>query len=611
MEPGQIITFYSYKGGVGRSFALANTAVLLARWGYRVLCVDWDLEAPGLSYFFAGHLAGPPRAGLLEMVEEAREAPGQEGAALRHRATVTLPDGVRLDLIAAGKQDDETYVSRLQRVDWEELYTAHDFGATLESWRDEWMRNYDLVLVDSRTGITDSGGICTAQVPDVLVFAFTANEQNVKGVLDIVERAMRARDGLPYDRPRLLTVPLLSRFDAQPEYEQGEAWRRELAERMKPRFRDWAPRGSSTEELLQRVTVPYFPVWSFGESLPALTESERNSEQVTYSIAGLAALLARRLDDVSLLIENRDSYVETARQAARRDFTFDVFISHSRTTTGLARDFGRHLHENGVTAWLADEFSGSPSQRSRVIDECRHFVLLMDEEGEDAAQKPDISYFLRHSVNAVTERLALPVVTSSAAIPRLPSLAQSLQVFNLEDGPVSQAARAIAARIRQDARRLEPHSSRSGRYDVYLSYPHADQNWALALAENLKRLGLSVFVDEWEVQLGDHWPSRLNEGLRSADTMVAVVSPAWHRSGYAAQEFSAATEQFKRVIPVLVGDATPPPVMMDRASVDFRSVSTPREYVQQVRALARSVLRLPSDDPLPRSASVVLPDTMF
>ena len=42
-----IVTFYSYKGGVGRSMALANVAVLLARRGLKVLAVDWDLESAG------------------------------------------------------------------------------------------------------------------------------------------------------------------------------------------------------------------------------------------------------------------------------------------------------------------------------------------------------------------------------------------------------------------------------------------------------------------------------------------------------------------------------------------------------------------------------------
>lgn len=49
---GSIITFYSYKGGVGRTMAVANIAVLLARKGLRVLVVDWDLEAPGLHRYF-------------------------------------------------------------------------------------------------------------------------------------------------------------------------------------------------------------------------------------------------------------------------------------------------------------------------------------------------------------------------------------------------------------------------------------------------------------------------------------------------------------------------------------------------------------------------------
>jgi len=59
---GQIITFYSYKGGTGRSMALANIACILAEQqtvarGKGVLMIDWDLEAPGLHRYFGGRLA--------------------------------------------------------------------------------------------------------------------------------------------------------------------------------------------------------------------------------------------------------------------------------------------------------------------------------------------------------------------------------------------------------------------------------------------------------------------------------------------------------------------------------------------------------------------------
>ena len=59
---GQIITFYSYKGGTGRSMALANIACILAdeqklKNGKGVLMIDWDLEAPGLHRYFRNNLA--------------------------------------------------------------------------------------------------------------------------------------------------------------------------------------------------------------------------------------------------------------------------------------------------------------------------------------------------------------------------------------------------------------------------------------------------------------------------------------------------------------------------------------------------------------------------
>ena len=71
-EPsGQVITFYSYKGGTGRSMALANVACVLAQrqnTGRGVLMVDW-IEAPGLHrYFrtqFKGVLATPVTVRLM------------------------------------------------------------------------------------------------------------------------------------------------------------------------------------------------------------------------------------------------------------------------------------------------------------------------------------------------------------------------------------------------------------------------------------------------------------------------------------------------------------------------------------------------------------------
>ena len=46
---GKILTFYSYKGGTGRTMAIANIGVLLSKEpNSKTLVIDWDLEAPGL-----------------------------------------------------------------------------------------------------------------------------------------------------------------------------------------------------------------------------------------------------------------------------------------------------------------------------------------------------------------------------------------------------------------------------------------------------------------------------------------------------------------------------------------------------------------------------------
>ena len=61
------ITFYSYKGGVGRTTALTHVAWILAQSGRKVVALDLDLEAPGLSTAF--NLTPEPIYGLVDYFE--------------------------------------------------------------------------------------------------------------------------------------------------------------------------------------------------------------------------------------------------------------------------------------------------------------------------------------------------------------------------------------------------------------------------------------------------------------------------------------------------------------------------------------------------------------
>ena len=76
------ITFYSFKGGVGRSMALINTAAIMAERGFRVLVIDMDLEAPGLSFLMRDALnsavaTAPLQVGLIDLLTDVKERGGE------------------------------------------------------------------------------------------------------------------------------------------------------------------------------------------------------------------------------------------------------------------------------------------------------------------------------------------------------------------------------------------------------------------------------------------------------------------------------------------------------------------------------------------------------
>src|SRR5260370_19334943 len=75
------------------------------------------------------------------------------------------------------------------------------------------MEDFDYVLIDSRTGLTDIGGICTRVMPEKLVLVFAPNHQNIDGVMNVAAKSIGYRRASR--DPRGLTVfPVASRIDA-------------------------------------------------------------------------------------------------------------------------------------------------------------------------------------------------------------------------------------------------------------------------------------------------------------------------------------------------------------------------------------------------------------
>ncbi len=128
---GKIVTFYSFKGGVGRSMALANVAALLSRWGMRVLVIDWDLEAPGIECFFESvsksiRSERKRQSGVVEMIGSFQSTGSlQWREAIMHVQIV--PEFEPIHIMTAGRSD-RSYIRRLQDIDWENLFSERGLG---------------------------------------------------------------------------------------------------------------------------------------------------------------------------------------------------------------------------------------------------------------------------------------------------------------------------------------------------------------------------------------------------------------------------------------------------------------------------------------------------
>jgi cellulose biosynthesis protein BcsQ len=302
-EPGQIFSFYSFKGGVGRSMALANVAAMLARAGNSVLVVDWDLEAPGLQKYFNrfdgridDQVSNNP--GIVDLLSDLQRGGQPDWRDTVINISLQVKSGtVDFDFISAGRAGPD-YSDRLQKINWQELYDKRHLGEFLERLRNEWKQKYTYVLLDSRTGVTDIGDVCTVLLPDTLVAFFVTNEQNLDGVQYIIDRAHLVTQKLPTDRGKLVTVPILARDEVYNEYKRAQEWRQRSAQKFAPVLTDWLPQSVSAGSYFQKMFIPYVTHWSFGESLPVIENEDEieNPASISAAYSRLATLMKAGLD---------------------------------------------------------------------------------------------------------------------------------------------------------------------------------------------------------------------------------------------------------------------------------------------------------------------------
>ncbi len=315
-RPAEVVVFYSYKGGTGRSMLLSNVAWLLASVGLRVLVIDWDLEAPGLHRYFKPFLREDPELketdGVIQWVTDywyaAVDAPTQsteilvrESANPRHYikglsiAHFAGTDG-GIDFLGPGRQD-ASYADSVADFDWGQLYENLKGEEFIRYSKEVLAKDcgYDFVLVDSRTGVSDTSGICTVGLADTLVVCFTYNNQSVIGAANVAadirrqaEQRRSSQTGPETGRTfRVLPVP--SRVDdldpERLERRQRFAWDRfsELLSTEIPR--------DQQQTYWVNVQIKHQGFFSYEEVLAACVNRPGDPQSVLGSVTQLVRVL--------------------------------------------------------------------------------------------------------------------------------------------------------------------------------------------------------------------------------------------------------------------------------------------------------------------------------
>jgi MinD-like ATPase involved in chromosome partitioning or flagellar assembly len=194
----RVITFYSFKGGVGRTLACANFGKYLAKAGQKVVLLDMDLEAPGLDAKLFPDAATGISSGVLDQLTAF-----QNGLPLPSLSPIPidLPEevtqhGGRLQLIPAGNYFDlNRYYKALSNLDWDLLLKTEE---GLAFWFDFLKRiedqfQPDVLVIDSRTGITEVSGLCTQVLPDTVLLLTSTSPESLRGTKRIYETIATSR----------------------------------------------------------------------------------------------------------------------------------------------------------------------------------------------------------------------------------------------------------------------------------------------------------------------------------------------------------------------------------------------------------------------------------
>jgi cellulose biosynthesis protein BcsQ len=214
-----IVTFYSYKGGMGRTTTMTTYGLQLAQhYGLKVAIMDFDLEAPGYLNFFnldgnkdleLGKINGiveyildsqfskkSDNLVLHKVVYDEENNRSEEGYCTELDSIYTGQDGKVFIFPAGnllGENNQNHYLQGLARLD---LASEEKF---IDAFKNLFLRittdlKPDIILIDSRTGFNDIYGMIALIMSDVIVGFFGSSKQTKPGIEFLLDKVQLLND---------------------------------------------------------------------------------------------------------------------------------------------------------------------------------------------------------------------------------------------------------------------------------------------------------------------------------------------------------------------------------------------------------------------------------
>jgi len=176
---------------------------------------------------------------------------------------------------------------RVNTFEWGAFYKEMGGGVFLQAVKSALRDDYDFILIDSRTGISDTSGICTVHMPDELVVCFTLNRQSIYGAAATASSAdgqRRRADGT--QGLRIWPVPMRIELAEKERLEAARLMAREI---FAPFV--WHIPSGQRADYWGSMEVLYFPYYAYEEVLATVADAPQRTTSLLSSMERLTAHL--------------------------------------------------------------------------------------------------------------------------------------------------------------------------------------------------------------------------------------------------------------------------------------------------------------------------------